>query len=357
MAVNGKAWLHGSATHPTRVPRNANAAHMGQPWGTHANSATATTRGGSYGVVGDGDLLVTTTGSLGYSIAPGRVVAPGTFAAAQGGYTGYNDAAVTGTFTARHATLSRTDYVCYRVRDTDEDATTFEDDALVVIDGTAGAGAPAVPSSLGTLVILSEVTVPSAAAGTALTFTDRRTKAVALGGRVVCTSGTRPTGIALRTPTYIYETDTACELTWNGSAWRYTLRPRTAVSPGVSTFITSLGAGTSVGWWIQTGDIVTFQGRITLGAGTTFSASPLAIDVALPTPAATTVDHFGDARLLDVSANRFYPASAQVQAGLGALRILNASITTTYNFTATDPFTWNGADGDLIDYHIQYAVA
>src|SRR5215216_4115571 len=185
MATNGKAWAHGSATHPARVLRNVPALGMGLPWGTHANSATATTRGGAYGVVGDGDLLVTSTGSLGYSVAEGRVAAPGTFAAAQGLYVGYNDAAVTGSVDARHATLSRTDYLAYRVRDTDEDATTFEDDSIAYIAGTAGSGAPSLPSSLGSLVVLSEVTVPSAANGGPLVFTDRRRKASALGAVIV----------------------------------------------------------------------------------------------------------------------------------------------------------------------------
>jgi len=227
MATNGKAWAHGSTTHPARVLRNETAAVMGLPWGTHANSATATTRGGAYGVVGDGDFLVTTTGSLGYSVAAGRIVAPGTFAAAQGLYAGYNDAAVTGSVSARHATLTRVDYIAYRVRDTDEDATTFEDDGIVVVAGTAGSGAPSVPSSLGSLVILSEVTVPSSAAGTPLTFTDRRLKASALGAPLVCTSTTRPTGIGLRTPTLAYETDTGAWIWWTGAAWRYQYKPLT----------------------------------------------------------------------------------------------------------------------------------
>lgn len=234
MATNGVAWAHGSTTHPARALRNMSGALMGLPWGSHANAVTPTTRAGAYGVVGSSDFLVTTTGSLGYSVAAGRLVAPGTFAAAQGLYAGYNDAAVTGSVTARHATLTRVDYIAYRVRDTDEDATGSEDDGIVLITGTAGSGAPSIPSSLGTLAILCEITVPSSAAGTPLTFTDRRMYASSLGAPILCTSATRPTGISLRYGTPIFETDTLRELLWDGSAWVILSEPPQTWTTGLS---------------------------------------------------------------------------------------------------------------------------
>ena len=245
MATNGKAWAHGSATHPTRVVRNLLSAIMGQPTASHANSATATTRGGSYGVVGGGDFLVTSTGSLGYSVAAGRLVCPGTFALAQGGYAGYNDAAVTGNVGARDATNPRIDYIAYRVRDTDEDATGSEDDGIVVIAGTpAGSpSAPSVPSSLGSLVILSEVTVPSVANGGALTFTDRRQYASAIGGIIRCTSTTRPTGAALWEGQYIDEMNTDRTWRYSGSAWQ----------PVKGSFCCIASASTSIGAGVTTG--------------------------------------------------------------------------------------------------------
>lgn len=216
MATNGKAWAQGSATHAARVLRNMLAAIVGQPTASHANAVTApASRLGSFGVVGENDFKVTTTGSLGYSVAAGRIVATGTFATAQGAYAGYNDAAVTGSFSARHATLSRTDLVCYRTRDTDEDATTFEDDGIVVVEGVAGSGTPAVPSSLGSLVVLAEVTVPSTANGGALTFTDRRPFVSAVGGRIQATSGNRPSSPRLGDE--IFERDTLRPRIWTGT--------------------------------------------------------------------------------------------------------------------------------------------
>jgi hypothetical protein len=146
MATNGLAAWHGSATHPPRVGRNLTSAIMGQPVATFTNSATDTTRGGAYGVVGGpNSFKVTTTGALGFSVAAGRIVLPGTSATAQGAYVGYNDAAYTDSVDARDATNPRIDYIAYRVRDTDEDASTFEDDGIVKITGTPAATPSARP--------------------------------------------------------------------------------------------------------------------------------------------------------------------------------------------------------------------
>jgi hypothetical protein len=218
MATGGLAAFHNSATHAARVVRNAFSAVFMQPIAAFGNNATARTRGGSYGVVNEGDLLVTSTGGLGYSVAAGRVVGPGTTATAQGLYLGYNDAAVTGSVGARDASNPRIDYIAYRVRDQDEDATGSEDDGIVVIAGTPAASPspPSIPSSLGTLVILAEVLVPTGV--TALTFTDRRFFATAVGGVIPCTSSTRPTNTnTLRHGQPIAERDTGNRYWWSAS--------------------------------------------------------------------------------------------------------------------------------------------
>lgn len=327
MATNGKGAYHGSNTHPARVLRNASAAFMGQPAGTHANAASATTRGGSYGVVGDGDLLVTSTGSLGYSVAPGRVGGPGTFAAYQGWYGGYNDAAVTGNVGARHATLTRVDYIAWRVRDTDEDATGSEDDGIVVIAGTAGSGAPSVPSSLGTLVVLSEVTVPSSAAGTALTFTDRRPRLSALGAPIICTSSTRPTGIALREPTYIFETDTDRQMVWDGAAWIITSEPPQTWTLAVAQPTTV--TGTTVRAWYQRSNGV-FQAHATwtaTGTGTTSQS----ITTSTPVSLANTEDGGGSFTLTRASSTVY--AGSIIPQSTGGLYLFDSGNTSPLGLT------------------------
>jgi hypothetical protein len=221
MALGTPAWAAGSATHPARVFRHLPAALAGVPVISHANSATATTRGGGYGVAGGSDLAVTTTGALGYSVAAGHFALPGTSATGQGTYVGYNDAAVTGTLPARNATNPYIAYICVQIRDTDEDATGFEDATIAVIQGTPAASpaAPAVPSSLGSLLILSEVLVPSSANGGPVVFTERRMYLTAIGGVQRVTSALYPTGAALWQGLPIYDTTNNRPLTYNGSGW------------------------------------------------------------------------------------------------------------------------------------------
>lgn len=222
MTFGTTAMIHDSTTHPAKALRNMTAGIMGQPTISHANAVTATTRGGAHGVVGDGDMLVTWTSGLGYSVAAGRAFVAGTFSLAQGSYSVYNDAAVVGTLAARDATNPRISLICVRVRDTDTDATGAEDVGLIEVAGVAAASpaVPSVPSSLGSLLILSQVTVPPGAA--APTFSDVRPYAAALGGTLRCKSTTKPTGAALYTGLTIYETDTGNESVWTGAAWRQT---------------------------------------------------------------------------------------------------------------------------------------
>jgi hypothetical protein len=249
MAVNGNAWANGSDTHDARVLRNLAGAIFQQPMIAHANALAPTTRGGAYGVVGTRELLVTSTGSLGYSIAPGRVVATGTFATAQGTYVGYNDAAVAGSLAA-HSAFIRHDLICYRVRDGDEDASGGEDDSFAVVQGISASTDPAIPSSLGSLVVLARATVP-ATSGTP-TFTDLRRFATTLGGTHRCTSATRPTGEALYEGQRIYEVDSNTELintsATTTAAWEIVSEPLQAwnvtaltQSPGTVAFTTHHG--------------------------------------------------------------------------------------------------------------------
>jgi hypothetical protein len=245
MATLGKPYLNDSATHPARVGRFPISHAFGQPATTHANAVTPTTRGGAYGVIGEDDFKVTITTGLGWSCAPGRIIAAGTSALAQGAYAGLNDAAVTGTLNARDASNPRITLICYRVRDTDEDATGSEDDAIVMIDGVA-ASTPADPTlsaSLGSLVILSRVTVPSTANGGAPTYSDVRQYATAVGGMRPVTSTTRPTAGGLRRGLPIYELDTNRPLLWNGTAWRG-IRPVRYAAGGLALTGTYAGGGT-----------------------------------------------------------------------------------------------------------------
>jgi hypothetical protein len=88
MTFGTTAFALGSTTHTTRVLRNMVGAVFGLPMVSHSNAVSPSTRGGAYGVGPYGDMLVTTTGGLGYSIAAGEAVVTGTFALGQGVFTG-----------------------------------------------------------------------------------------------------------------------------------------------------------------------------------------------------------------------------------------------------------------------------
>lgn len=357
MATNGVAFAHGSATHPARVFRNMVSAMYGQPTISHANAVSPTTRGGAYGVAGGGDLAVTTTGGVGYSVAAGRVVAAGTFALAQGAYVGYNDAAVTGNHT-RDATNPRINLLAWRVRDTDEDATTFEDDGIVLIEGTP-AGSPVVPSlpsSLGTLAVLSEVLVPSSASGAALTYTERRQYATAIGGTMRVTSALRPTGAALWPGLHIYETDTGSRLWWDGAAWRYQWKdatPYTPTSPNLTIGNAVISADYSI-----SDNMVTYAGVLTLGTTSSFPGGFLP-ELTLPVPADTTITHrIGDAFFVDGSVPKVYPAQLLIVGSGARIQFLNSAAAAAGNGTSgADPFVWAFNGNDQFVWSITYPAA
>lgn len=209
-------WL-GSTTHTSKVARNVNRATFGGPTAAFTAAILPTTAGGAHGVVGGGDLLVTATGGLNFSIAAGNAVLTGSSSIAQGVYAGiYNDAALAGAVGAHHATLPRKDIIAVRIRDTDEDASGSEDCGHVVIAGTAAAS-PADPAIPANHLVLARANVPATSG--AITVDDLRTFASAIGGRLRCRSTTRPTGAALWEGLQIYETDTDLQWTYNGSAW------------------------------------------------------------------------------------------------------------------------------------------
>jgi hypothetical protein len=355
MATNGLAAWHGTTTHNARVGRNLTSAIMGQPVATFTNSATDTTRGGAYGVSGGpASMKVTTTGSLGFSVAPGRVVGVGTSATAQGAYEGYNDAAYTDSVDARDATNPRIDYVAWRVRDTDEDATTFEDDGIVKITGTPAAtpAPPAVGAGLGSLVILCEVLVPSSASGAALTFTDRRQYAAALGGRKLCTSTTRPSGVGVWEGVEIRELDSHSDLIYDGTTWRYQYKP-IAQWNGAGTGAANLTGATLSTYYSISNNLVHFHGFITLGASSAIGTG--FFNYTLPITSNGSGIKGGYCSIGDTSANLSYAARAFINStGVVTFSPTNAS-GSNGQVTATSPITW--ATGDFVEFDISYQAA
>ncbi len=86
-------------------------------------------------------------GTLTVDVEPFIALVPGGVSLVQGGYTFVSDDTETLTVDAGHATLTRVDTVVARVRENALDASGFTDAAVVLIKGTAGAGAPTLPTN------------------------------------------------------------------------------------------------------------------------------------------------------------------------------------------------------------------
>lgn len=201
-------------SNPPGFLQNAGATHTAEQTRTWLSillagqnaSTSLIARGGV--VNGRGNSLATTqTGSpsMAVIVKSGQAFVPGTEGSKQGCYGVQNDADVTLSIAAAHATLNRIDIVCFKVQDTAYSGVT-NSSSLVVVTGTP-ASSPVAPSAPANSITLSQVAV--AAAVTSIVnanITDKRTWLAA--GMIPATSATRP-GAGLVTPgQVIFETDT-----------------------------------------------------------------------------------------------------------------------------------------------------
>ncbi len=177
--------------------------------------------GSREGVLGSGDLLVAQRAAganMSVDVAIGRAVILGDNSpTVQGTYHVWNDAVKNVVISAASGVNPRKDIVVAIVRDAFYSGATNAW-ALEVVTGTAAASPvePALPSNA---IKLALVDVPTSAASIlTANITDKRPRAVALGGTTVCTSATRPT-VALYEGLDIYETDTDRVLTYDGTNW------------------------------------------------------------------------------------------------------------------------------------------
>lgn len=169
------------------------------------------------------------------------------------GYPLFLDAGKTLAISAGHATLDRVDTVVAQVRDTAYDGSGSTDARVYVVEGTPGAGAPAVPSGA---VPLQDISVHAGASeGTggltaANLSTDRRQYVAGLGGLLPVASQAERDALAAYDGMPIYRRDKDAIEIWNGASW-----DRFNKSPGL----------------IQTGTaVVSLSGTLTGTASFTF---------------------------------------------------------------------------------------
>jgi hypothetical protein len=140
-------------------------------------------------------------------IKSGAAWVPGSENITQGSYSVVNDADVTVSVTAAHATLARIDLVCFKVEDSQYSGAN-NTCSLVVVAGTPS-GSPAVPAAPNNSIILAQIAV-GAAVSTIVNanITDRRSYLAAAGGSITCTSTTRPAAGTIPFGQTIFELDT-----------------------------------------------------------------------------------------------------------------------------------------------------
>ena len=225
------------------------------------------------GIVQAGDLEVTQNGTpnMTVNVATGQVVVPGSEGTYQGAYICENRGSLSVSIAAADATNPRYDLIVARVRDAAYSGAT-NTFAIEAVTGTPAAS-PAEPTIPANSWVLARVEV--VALDTTITtsnITDRRTtgtgqfgRAAALGGKIVCTSTTRPT--APFEGMDIYETDTDFEYTYSGSAWvstaqlgAWTTYSPTLGQPGAVTYTATYARYQKIGRMVTVSVFLTVTG-------------------------------------------------------------------------------------------------
>lgn len=241
-----------AVVNPPGFLQNAGATHTAKQtrdWlsilvGGSTGSATMLPRRGVHPNLGN-KLQVTQTGSpsMAVLVRSGCAVIPGTEDANQGLYFVKNDADVTLSIAAAHATLNRIDIVVFKVEDSAYSGG-VNASSLVVVTGTP-ASSPSAPSAPANSITLAQVSI--LANDTSITnseITDDRRYLASVGGKFICTSGTRPASGTVVDGQEIYETDTDRSYithdggaTWTDKTELYIVRNPTAL-PAASVVFT-----------------------------------------------------------------------------------------------------------------------
>lgn len=170
-----------------------------------------------------GGAVTVNSGQMSVSVSAFSAWIDGTASDGQVGYPVFLDAAKTLSIAAGHATLVRVDTVVAQVRDTAYDGSGSTDFRVLVVQGTPGAGAPALPASA---IPLRDISVHAgASAGTggltaANLSTDRRQYVTALGGVLPVASSTERDALSpkVRGMT-VHRADTDRLEVYNGTTW------------------------------------------------------------------------------------------------------------------------------------------
>lgn len=193
-----------------------------------------------------GGAVTVNSGQMSVSVTAFAAWIDGGASDAQVGYPVFLDAGKTLSIAAGHATLVRVDTVVAQVRDTAYDGSGSTDLRVYVVQGTPGAGAPALPQSA---IPLRDISVHAgASSGTggltaANLSTDRRQYVTALGGILpVASAAERDALTALQSGALVYRRDVSALEVFGGSSWtRVSAPPRVSVARAAAQSIANGG--------------------------------------------------------------------------------------------------------------------
>jgi len=202
-----------SAGSPAYTAQNTRQAFSGLVAG-----GTARPIGAQSGLVA-GHAPTITASSTTWSVGIGAYIVDPAFTTTQSPYFVANDAAVTGSMTAAHATLNRYDILYLQVNDTAIDSSGSRNATINYLAGTA-ASTPLIPTLPARSIMLAYILVPFSGGGSPVVTLYQR-YAVASGGVLpVIAQADRDSIILAPYEGYtIYRQDTNSLECWNGSAW------------------------------------------------------------------------------------------------------------------------------------------
>jgi hypothetical protein len=317
------------------------------------NPAGAPVSGAGYGVgYASTELQVTQNGTpnMSVNVAAGHAWIDGTESAVQGAYHGYNDATKNLVVAASDPTNPRKDLVVAKVQDAAYSGA-VNAWSLVVVTGTPAASPaePAVPAN-GVVLALIDVAALATTVTTA-NITDRRRRASALGGIVVCSSATRPA--APYEGLFIWETDTQKIQVYTGGAFveMEPAGPWTSYTPALTNV--TLGNGAITGRWCRRARMITAEMQFTLGS--TSAVGGGGAGLGLPVAAAAASRAVGSCHYLDTGVRNHVGTGRVNDTGASTLTLYHAEAISTGNVTTTGPFTWG--TGDQIFASVMYESA
>ncbi len=318
--INPPGWLQNAgATHTAEEQRNWASLLLAGTGG----SGSLLPLGGVHPTLGF-ELVTTQTGSpsMAVIVRSGHAVIPGSEGAKQGCYFVMNDADVTLSISAAHATLPRIDSVVFKVQDSQYSGVTNAS-SLVVVTGTP-AGSPAAPTLPANAIEISRVAVGAAVTSiTNANITDRRRYYAGLGGVISCTSTTRPAAPTAMAGQLIFETNTNQLMitpddgtTWL-IVWTSVWTPYTPIWTCYQIPVTpnpSIGNGTLTGKYRQIGKTVDVAISLGVGSTTNFSTNfwQFTLPPGLPCTSAGGDGNTGTAMAYDNSNNGPFAGSVHI---------------------------------------------